>query len=208
LPGLVALLGQLKGDGGASGDACLKDPSKCKVDVANTPPGTTLTDNTTRPAGTGGFLDPALNTNDAPPAGETVDPSMAQFGQPPVGGGGAGFGGAGSGGPGRARGIPEVNADGTPKINLNAGGVGGGKAGGMQMGAASTNKGSGNPVASRVGIDAEGRGGSVGNAVDRALQARGLASGQPGGISAAHAFDNFQKVEKRIQTERNQLAEL
>jgi hypothetical protein len=60
-----------------------------------------------------------------------------------------------------------------------------------------------------VGIDGDGKAGSgVENAVDKALQARGLASGQPGGISAAHAFDNFQKIEKRIQTERNKLAEL
>ncbi len=209
LPLLTALLGQLKGDGGESGDACAKDPAQCKVDAAADTPGATLA-NTTRDAGDGSFLDSGLNTNDAPAMGEKVDPSMAQFGQSP-GGGGGGFGGGGSGGGpgGRARGVPEVNPDGTPKINFGATGGAGGKNGGMQVGAASASKGSGNPVASRVGID-DGRAGSngVGNAVDKALQARGLASGQPGGISAAHAFDNFQKIEKRIQTERNQLAEL
>lgn len=210
LPLLTALLGQLKGDGGASGDACAKDPAQCKVDSAADTPGATLAD-TTRSTTEGSFLDAGLNTNDAPAMGEKVDPSMAQFGQAP-GGGGGGFGGGGSGGGpgGRGRGVAEVNADGTPKINFGAnGGGGGGKNGGMPMSAASTSKGSGNPTASRVGID-DGRAGSngVGNAVDKALQARGLASGQPGGISAAHAFDNFQKIEKRIQTERNQLAEL
>ncbi len=210
LPLLTALLGQLKGDGGESGDACAKDPAKCKVDEAADTPGATLA-NTTRDAGDGSFLDAGLNPNDAPAMGEKVDPSMAQFGQSP-GGGGGGMGGGGSGGGpgGRGRGVAEVNADGTPKINFGAtGGGAGGKNGGMQMGAASSSKSSGNPVASRVGID-DGRAGSngVGNAVDKALQARGLASGQPGGISAAHAFDNFQKIEKRIQTERNQLAEL
>ena len=123
-----------------------------------------------------------------------------------MGGGGSG------GGPGvRGRGVAEVNAEGTPKINFNTtGGGAGGKNSGIPMGSASTNnKGGGNPMASRVGIDGEGKvAGSVGNAVDKAMQARGLASGQPGGISAAHAFDNFQKIEKRIQSERNKLAEL
>ncbi len=210
LPALISLLGQLKGDSGETGDACAKDPAQCKVDTATDTPGATLA-NTTRSAGEGSFLDAGLNTNDAPPMGEKVDPSMAQFGQAP-GGGGGGFGGGGSGGGpgGRGRGVAEVNADGTPKINFGAtGGGAGGKNGGMQMGASSINKGGGNPVASRVGIDDGSKGGNgVSNAVDKALQARGLASGQPGGISAAHAFDNFQKIEKRIQTERNKLAEL
>ena len=209
LPALISLLGQLKGDSGETGDACAKDPAQCKVDEASDTPGATLA-NTTRDAGTGGFLDAGLNPSDAPAMGEKVDPSMAQFGQSP-GGGGGGFGGGGSGGGpgGRGRGVAEVNADGTPKINFGAtGGGAGGKNGGMPMGTASSSKGSGNPVASRVGIDDGSKGNGVGNAVDKALQARGLASGQPGGISAAHAFDNFQKIEKRIQTERNKLAEL
>ncbi len=209
LPALIALLGQLKGDGGESGDECAKDPAKCKVDSATNTPGTTLSDNTTRDPGAGGFLDSGLNINDAPPMGEAAQASLAQFGQAPGGGGGMGAG-SGSGG-GRGRGVAEVNGDGTPKINLNgSGAVGGGRQGGMgSMGGASS-KGSGNPIASRVGIDGDGRAGNgVGNAVDKALQARGLASGgEPGGISAAHAFDNFQKIEKRIQSERNKLAEL
>lgn len=46
-------------------------------------------------------------------------------------------------------------------------------------------------------------------AVDKALQARGMASeGLPGGITGAHSTDNFLKVERRIQNERNQLNEL
>jgi hypothetical protein len=208
LPGLMSMLTALKGDGGAGGDACLRDPASCKVDAATNSQGTTLSDST-RTDTPAGSLDSGLNPSDAPAMGEKVDPSLAQFGQ--GGGSGSGLGGVGSSSTpgGRGRGVAEVNADGMPKINLNPlGGNGGGKSGGMpSMNTASSRKSSGNPQATRVSIDAEGKIGSVGNAVNKAMQARGLAS-EANEITAAHAFDNFQKVEKRFQSERNKLAEL
>jgi len=45
-------------------------------------------------------------------------------------------------------------------------------------------------------------------AVERAIQQRGIASEEPmGGITSANSLDNFQKIEKRMQTERNYLNE-
>ena len=67
-------------------------------------------------------------------------------------------------------------------------------------------KGSGNPVGGRVAIEGDTRAMA---AMEKAMQNRGLASGGPiGGISAAHAMDNFKKVELRMQSERNLLNEL
>ena len=45
-------------------------------------------------------------------------------------------------------------------------------------------------------------------AVEKAVQQRGIASDGPaGGITGANSLDNFQKVEKRMQSERNNLNE-
>lgn len=209
--GLGALLSALKGTGSESGDPCEKNSALCKTDTASQSPGATLSNNTTR-QGSGETFEQGLNTSDVPQMGEAAAPSLAQ-GTPGIGGGGgintAGMGG----GPSRGgKGVAEINADGTPKINLASAPGGGGKNGGSvtPSNPQSPSKGSGNPVASRVSIDGDSRNNSTAALVDKAMQSRGLASenGQLGGVTAAHAFDNFQKVEKRIQNERNQLGEL
>lgn len=211
MPLLGALLGQLKGSSGESTDPCEKNSALCKTDTAAQSPGATLSNNTTR-QGTGETFEQGLNPTDMPSMGEAAAPSLAQ-GTPGMGGGGgintAGMGG----GPSRGgRGVAEINADGTPKINLASAPGGAAKSGGSltPSNPQSPAKGSGNPIASRVSIDGDGGPNGTAALVNKAMQARGVASenGQVGGVTAAHAFDNFQKIEKRIQVERNHLGEL
>lgn len=211
LPALMQLLAGLKGDKGEDkGDLCSKELNnpQCKTDVAANTPTAPLTSNERTAKEDGSFLEAGMNGNDTPAMGERTAPSLAQ-GTPGIGGG-SGINSAGlAGGGGRSKGVAEGSADDKPKINLaSAGGGGGAARSSSPMGGSSTNKGGGNPIASRTSIDADNRSGAA--AMDKALQARGLASegGQLGGISAAHSFDNFQKIEKRIQVERNRLSEL
>ena len=57
-----------------------------------------------------------------------------------------------------------------------------------------------------VTIDGNDKG--MAAAVEKAVQQRGIASDGPaGGITGANSLDNFQKVEKRMQSERNNLNE-
>lgn len=209
MQGLGALLTALGAGGGDEpSDPCATNPDRCAVDTAAKSNGTSRSGTTRQSTGDGGVLEAALG-NDEPATGEGAAPSLAQ-GTPGMGGG-AGINSAGMGGagPARGRGVAEQEYDGKPKINLASGGFGGGPKGGApSLGASSLGKGSGNPIASRTGIDADGKSISS-QAMENAMQARGLASGngQMGGITAAHSLDNFQKVEKCIQNERNLLSE-
>lgn len=209
MQGLGALLTALGASGGGSeGDPCVTNPNRCAVDAATTSPGTTRSDSARQATGDGSVIEAALG-NDEPATGEGAAPSLAQ-GTPGMGAGG-GINSAGMGGnaPARSRGVAELEDDGKPKINLASAGFGGGPKGSPPpMGPSSLGKGSSNPIASRTGIDADGKSISS-QAMDKAMQARGLASGsgQMGGITAAHSLDNFQKIEKCIQNERNLLSE-
>ncbi len=207
---LLNLLATLKGDGGESGDLCSREPNnpQCKTDIAAQSPSAPLTNNDARVKEDGSFLEAGMNGNDTPAVGERTDPSIAQ-GTPGIGGG-SGISSAGlAGGSGRSKGVAEGLPDNTPKINLASAGGGGGAARSTTPlgGGLTSKKEIGNPIASRTSIDGDNKMGTA--AMDKAMQARGLASegGQPGGVSAAHSFDNFQKIEKRIQTERNLLSE-
>ncbi len=212
LAGILASLGLGKGsDSTPSTLDCVSNPygTGCNVDVAADPGGGgTLVDGTGRESTSGGYDSSALNVSDVPATGKAADPQYAS-GSPGLGGGGglpmipSSSGGGGA----KARSVAE-EPDGAPKINMPGGSAGGGRGGGggatagMAMG-----KAGGNPAASRTGIDGDK---SLTTATaDKALQVRGLASeGPAGGISSAHSLDNFQKVEKRIETERTQLSEL
>ena len=212
LAGLLASLGL--GQGGDSQTAatdCFTQPTApgCAVDTASTTPTATLASGTARESSGSGFDTSALNTNDVPTSGTPVAPSYASA-TPGFGGGGGlpmmpSSSGASSGKP---RSVAE-EPDGSPKINMPGGAAGGGRGGGGGGSGSGMANGKvvGNPAASRTGIDADKN--LTTAAAEKAMQVRGLASEGPvGGISSAHSLDNFQKVEKRIETERTQLSEL
>jgi hypothetical protein len=212
IAGILASLGLGKGDETKPLDDCLSQPNqqKCRVDTATkgTDTPNTTTGSPRQTSGEDDFLNAGLNGNDMPMQGEPTAPNLATGSAGFGGGGGMGMGMPGMGAPaGRSR-SPEPEVDGSPKINL-AGMSGGaaGRGGGSSMGGSLTPSKSGNSaIASRTSIDGDGKAQGV---VEKALQARGIASEGPlGGVSAAHSLDNFQKIEKRIQSERNQLSEL
>lgn len=215
LLGLAALLASLGlgqgGDSPSKSNDCITNPSGagCTVDTAsNQPLPGTLVNGTGRESSSGGYDTASLNTSDVPATGKAADPSYAS-GTPGFGGGGGlpMVPSSAAGGNSRGKTVAE-EPEGTPKINMPGGGAGGGRGGGVSTASAIGGKpGSGNPAASHTGIDGDKS--LTAAAAEKALQVRGLASEGPlGGISSAHSLDNFQKVEKRFETERTQLSEL
>jgi hypothetical protein len=119
-------------------------------------------------------------------------------------GGGMGAGAAGASGSGRESGKKSDDSGG--KVGLaSSGGSGGGGGGSMAgSGGARTPTPGGPP--GRSAVDGGDR--VMQAALEKAAQQRGLASDGPaGGITGANSLDNFQKVEKRMQSERNNLNE-
>jgi len=90
------------------------------------------------------------------------------------------------------------------KIGIASAGSGGG-GGGSMAGGAGKAFGAAGPI-THSPIDGNDKG--MAAAVEKAAQQRGIASDGPaGGITGANSLDNFQKVEKRMQSERNNLNE-
>jgi hypothetical protein len=138
-------------------------------------------------------------------------PAQAQLSSSLPGGGGAGGGmGAASAGGGFASGRDsgKKSGDDGSKLNLASGPGGGGGGGGSMAGMGGSAKpGPAGAPPSRTAIDGPDR--SMQAAIEKAAQQRGIASDGPaGGITGANSLDNFQKVEKRMQSERNNLSEL
>jgi len=205
---IMALMGQDDEKPPEEGEVdCTKTPydPKCRPDIAaDDDPATFTTGEVRTRGGEGDFLDSNLS-GQLPVA--TGTPAQASYSGLPSGSGGgsgaAGMGAAGAGGFGRGA-DKKAEGDGSPKINLASTPGGGGGGAGMGGGRGGAHPGSG-AVATRSGIDGNEK---LAAAVEKAVQQRGVASEGPmGGITAAHSLDNFQKVEKRIQSERNQLNE-
>jgi hypothetical protein len=220
LGGLAQLLSSLTGlipktDTAAVTDECtvsatnsaatVKNNPNCSTDVATTSSGTTFATGDYRAAKGVANASSALGSGDVAmgtPAKQELAAASAGGGGSGSGAGGSGAGGRGSGaGTGAAAGGKDDKA--LPSSNFGAGGGGGKSASGGAGG-------SGKPGApgqiTRAAIDEDRL---MQAAVDKAMQQRGPASeGPPGGISGAFSLDNFIKVEKRMQNERNQLNEL
>ena len=112
---------------------------------------------------------------------------------PASGGGPSGLGSTGK----------KSEGDGSKIGIASAGGGGGG--GGSMAGGAGKSFGAAGPI-THTPIDGNDKG--MAAAVEKAVQQRGIASDGPaGGITGANSRDNFQKVEKRMQSERNNLNE-
>ena len=206
---LAALMGQ---DKGQNPQTAAQDTS-CRGTGAGTAACTQAANNTTSDFTTGGYRDGegaagegdlAMAAND--PAAGTAKGLEYSKG---FGGGGAGGGGmAGAGGisPSSSRARDDIGKDNSPRINFGAGAGGGGSGGGRGGGGGGpmmANHNNAPSTKSSEGIDKQ-----VQIAADKALQARGLASDGPlGGITGAHSLDNFTKVERRINAERNGLRE-
>lgn len=213
LPALAQILASLgAGGGGDNTDPCANNPNLCKTDVAAKDQGSTFSNGGVRQSdGDSKFLEAGLNGNDVPAMGESAKPSYAQAGAAGSGSGSGAINAAALAGSVR----PKANADGNQDNGIKAassaaggtmsGSRGGG--GGFGGGSSSSSKGNSNPIASRLSIDNDERA-LADKAADNVLQARGVASDGPdGGVSHPLRSDNFQKIEKRIQTERNSLSE-
>lgn len=166
----------------------------------------TFTNGTGRTSSSGEYLGAGDLGSGTPAAGT---PAQVQYSAGVPGGGagggmGAGASGSGSRDPGKkgTNGEPEQG-----KLGLAAVGGGGGGGGGSLAGTGKSGASGAAGAPSRTPVDGSDK--SMQAAIDRAVQQRGIASDGPaGGISGANSFDNFQKVEKRMQSERNNLNEL
>jgi hypothetical protein len=179
--------------------------TNCSTDVATASAGTTFA--------TGDYRAAKGNASSSNPlaTGEVGIGTASQPTYAPAGSSGGGGGSSGGGGFGGRMGTASASGSGggkgdkiLPSSNFGGGGGGGGKS------ASGSGGGSGKPSSygqiTKSSIDDERQ---MQLAVDKAMQQRGPASdGPPGGISGAFSLDNFMKVEKRIQNERNQLNEL
>lgn len=202
-----------KNDQQAQQPLCQQDPknSACTVDKANTT-GSQFASGEFRSANGTASTDGSLASTDGPPLGTPASSSGSGGGS--SGGGMGGFGGslgvASAGGRGSsAKSSKNAEFDGTPKINLSGGGYGsgGGGGGGSGYGGNGHGSGSGNTAtASRSGLEHDEQVGKIATAAQERI--RGPASNEPmGGVSSVYYLDNFTKIEKRIQSERNNLTE-
>ncbi len=213
IKGLLGLLQAL----GASKDDVAVEPTKpfcteypndpaCKTDTANDT-NSTLTAGEFRKGDEGTFAEGEVGSENAPAGGPAAQTSMSS----PMGGMGmAGMGGGGgapAGGKAEKESGKKSEFDGSPKINLAGGAMGAGGGGGNKGGGSSLGKGSGNPIASRTGLNDENAANKLAAVAEERL--RGPASNNEplGGISSVYYLDNFTKVEKRIINERNTLKE-
>lgn len=202
---LAALMGQQKPTDQQQ-PTCVANPNdpSCKTDTASTVGSSDFANGTFRTGKDASFSDGTLAASDGPAMGTPAQAQMS--GALPGGAAGGGMGGLGPMSPSSSSSSGKKDEDsGAPKINLASSGGGGGRAGG------GSDFGGGARAAS-AGVNPGKVTGSedprLQSAVDKALQHRAVASDGPlGGISAAHSLDNFQKVEKRMQFERNQLNE-
>lgn len=118
---------------------------------------------------------------------------------------GSGLGGFG-GGPSTASTKGKEDPKEGQRINFGSGTASGGGGGRGSFGSGGGAYNNGNTASSSRSSESMDK--QVLLTAEKALQARGMASDGPlGGITAAHSFDNFIKVEKRIQAERNGLYE-
>jgi hypothetical protein len=206
----------------ATNQLCSTDPTALAASAANNPQLASLcgtidkasTNDSSFADGTGrtAYGDEYLGSGDLaqgiPAAG---NPAQAQLSGTLPGGGGAGGMAAASTGGGFAGGSSsgKKGSDDGSKLNLaSAPGGGGGGGGGSMAGMGGNSRpGPAGAPPSRTPIDGPDKGMQA--AVEKAAQQRGIASDGPaGGISGANSLDNFQKVEKRMQSERNNLSEL
>lgn len=190
---------------------CTREPKNpaCTVDKSSSDGGSTFTSGEFRRDDGASSTDGGL-ANGADPAMGTPASSS---------GGGSGFGaGAGSvGSMGTAssggnkyskdNSSKKSSDDGTPKINMASGYAGGAGGGGGRGGGGLGGHGGGNGSSpSRSSVDQDQQAGRIAAAAEERL--RGPASNEPlGGISSVYYLDNFTKIEKRIQNERNTLFE-
>lgn len=215
LEGLMALLQALgKGDEKPPEEVakpfCTENPTDpaCKDDSPITT-GSGLTAGEFRRGDTGAFAEGDVGTEATPLHGTPAQPSNSSsgggMGMPMAGGGGGGLA------PASARdreSSKKSEFDGAPKINIAGGAMGAGGGGGARGGGGSSlGKASGNPIASRTGLNDENQANKAAAAAEDRL--RGPASNNEplGGVSSVYYLDNFTKVEKRMITERNTLKE-
>jgi hypothetical protein len=179
--------------------------TNCSTDVATASAGTTYA--------TGDYRAAKGNASSSNPLG-TGEVGIGTASQPtyaPSGSSGGGGGSSGGGGFGGRMGTASANSPSggkdeklLPSSNFGGGGGGGGRS--ASGGGGGSSKPSAYGQITKSSVDDERQ---MQLAVDKAMQQRGPASdGPPGGISGAFSLDNFMKVEKRIQNERNQLNEL
>lgn len=189
---------------------CTENPTDpaCKEDKP-VDTSSTLTAGEFRRADEGAFADGDVGTEAAPAPGAAAQQTSSS----PMGGAGMGLPMGGGGGVGTASARDKDSGkksefDGAPKINIAGGAMnGGGGSGGRGGGGSSLGKGSGNPIASRTGLNDENAANKVAAAAEDRLRGPASSNEPLGGISSVYYLDNFTKVEKRMITERNTLKE-
>jgi hypothetical protein len=189
---------------------CTREPNnpECTVDKS-TADAATFTSGEFRKDDSGSFADGNLERGEDPAFGAPASQAGGSGGASGAAGSVGAMGTASSGGgKGGSDSSKKSEDDGSPKINLASSGSyggGGGGRGGGSGGGGNGSKGS-SVTASRTSLDGDRQAGKIAAAAEERL--RGPASNEPmGGISSVYYLDNFTKVEKRIQNERNTLLE-